>query len=419
MPPIWSNLPPLGLAYLIGQLKRFKMEVSFHDYNSLAYWQMDQRLRSRWTMMDQADHTCFKTEFWKTNHDRMHKLFIDMKNRQIPYAGFSVFQHNEDLSLEAAIRLKEVYPNIQIIWGGPQIQYWLWQEKNLSFGPYSVIDHWVAGEGEWALLDILAGQASGLHRVEVFSLDEIAFPDFSCFNLKDYTRHRALPVLFSRGCVNRCRFCAECRLYERYNYHEPEACVDFLLRLKKEYDLHWITFHDSMINGDLSAFENLCRLMISSDLQLHWDAQLGIRHDMDISLMKLAKQAGFFQGFIGLESGSDDVLHRMKKPYTTHQATEFLQRLKQAELFGEISLITNYPGETESEFHATLNFIEANSGWIPKIAQINNFVPLPGTVYYHAPSEVSQGLNKIRSIIELARKHSIPYTNNYIENLNP
>jgi threonylcarbamoyladenosine tRNA methylthiotransferase MtaB len=61
-----------------------------------------------------------------------------------------------------------------------------------------------------------------------------------------------------------------------------------------------------------------------------------------------------------LQSGSDSVLRRMNRPYTTGQYLEVLEAL--ARRFPEAALgadlITGFPGETEEEFKDTLSFVE-------------------------------------------------------------
>ncbi|MBP7462347.1 MAG: B12-binding domain-containing radical SAM protein [Candidatus Delongbacteria bacterium] len=458
MPPVWCSLPPLGPAYLMGQLNRFGYKVIYYDFNLRCYGEMDSGWRKRWTLMTQTEAIEFGEDFRRHYGDDLDRLIRELARQGTGYIGLTVFQQNEALSLYISRRIKAIAPGIRIIWGGPQIQYRLWQwSKSKSHpniqpgdqkpeadpdparteksghgrvsgydpslaGPippeYRVVDDWVVGEGEWALLRILEGEKTGWHRIEVDSLDRMAFPDYSRFELKRYSRQRALPVLFSRGCINRCRFCAESRLYGAYQYHDPDGLVDYLLHLKQVYHLHWITFHDSMINGNLEALERLCRLMIRRKLDLHWDAQLGIRNDMESGMVRLLKQAGCFQVFVGLESGSDRLLRTMGKPYTAEQAAHFLRMLRQTDLYAEISLITDYPGETETDFFDTLQFIQTHRHAIPKIAQINPFIALPGTEYYTSPSPPPRyDPLKISRLTELARSCAIPYTSHYIQNL--
>jgi threonylcarbamoyladenosine tRNA methylthiotransferase MtaB len=64
---------------------------------------------------------------------------------------------------------------------------------------------------------------------------------------------------------------------------------------------------------------------------------------------------------ISLQSGSDAVLKRMNRPYTSRQAAEFLKRVR--ENFGErfmlgCDVICGFPGESEEDFSKTRDILE-------------------------------------------------------------
>jgi threonylcarbamoyladenosine tRNA methylthiotransferase MtaB len=133
------------------------------------------------------------------------------------------------------------------------------------------------------------------------------------------------------------------------------------------------------------------------------------------------KQAGCFNLFIGLETASDAVLKRIQKGITRNDALTFFEKMKGAGLHFEISLITAFPGETEKEFEETCAFIKQHKEMIPKIAQVNPYVPYEGTMLGEANPHVDETLGKkrVRRLVELFEKEKIPYTKSYIGNLLP
>ncbi|HML49158.1 MAG TPA: radical SAM protein, partial [Clostridia bacterium] len=64
---------------------------------------------------------------------------------------------------------------------------------------------------------------------------------------------------------------------------------------------------------------------------------------------------------LALQSGSDTVLRRMGRRYTARAYQKAVELLRQA--FPDMALTTDllcgFPGETESEFQQTLDFVEA------------------------------------------------------------
>jgi len=159
-------------------------------------------------------------------------------------------------------------------------------------------------------------------------------------------------------------------------------------------------------------------------MNIKWEGQVYIRENMDKSLFKLMKESGCYNMFIGLESGSDLILKKMKKNFNTASASEFFVKCRENGLHFEISLILGYPGETLNTIDETMNFLKINSALIPKIAQINQYI-------YYKFSEVTENeyliqkeVNKnigitehINRILEFAKSCNIKYTKAFINNL--
>jgi radical SAM superfamily enzyme YgiQ (UPF0313 family) len=139
---------------------------------------------------------------------------------------------------------------------------------------------------------------------------------------------------------------------------------------------------------------------------------------MSDALLRKMKSSGCVNLFVGLESGSDGVLGKMKKGFTVYEALCFFHRLRQAGLQYEVSLIAHYPGETEGEFLQTLEFLRNNPDAVNKIAQVSLFKKYPGSeteipVGYND----TEGLAKIGRIMDALKECGIPYTPSYINNL--
>lgn len=353
-PPVWHKLPPLGLAYIMEYLKSNGYSVDVVDLN---VEEVD--------VLDVA-----------SNYD---------------WIGFSVFKSNEPNTLDLVKRIRQRSSHIKIILGGPQCFSW-----QFTGFPYEVryVDSVVIGD-------------------PLPPLDERPFPTFSGFKLPRYERKRALPIIASRGCIGRCRFCSERLLTDGFQVRNPEGIVAEIRYHKKVNNTKWFTFHDSLINGNLRHLEELCDLLIGEEI--YWDAQAIIRQDMPEGLLVKMKKSGCFNLFIGLESGSDKILKLMRKGFTTVDASNFFRKCKSVGLHFEISLIVGYPGETEEDFHETLDFILRNKEYIPKIAQVNPYIKYPGTDLEQPPLEI--GLRRVQEVIRLVEGLGIKYTPEFINNL--
>jgi radical SAM superfamily enzyme YgiQ (UPF0313 family) len=174
-----------------------------------------------------------------------------------------------------------------------------------------------------------------------------------------------------------------------------------------------------MVNIDLKFLENLCDAIINNFVKISWEAQMGIRTDMSGRLLDKIKKSGCYNLFIGLESGSNSVLQRMCKGFTSKQAKNFFKQLKSTGLNFGVSMIVGYPGETEKEYRESLKFLIDNKEIIPKIEQINPFVYYEGTKtdkqYDYRYNK--EALIRTQSMIKSLKEDKFKMTNAFLNNL--
>jgi radical SAM superfamily enzyme YgiQ (UPF0313 family) len=438
-PPLWEKLPPLGAAYLCKYLQIHGHTPFFYDMNILAHNLAAKKHKKDWTINPKYLKPAFYQYFSKNHASLFTGLMEVIQTNKIDFVGFSLFKSNRIFSIHTANLLKEKFPDIKIIFGGPEV---FSLDTVNSFNTPSV-DHFIVGEGEKALCEILDRKTN--KRVLRFNqLENINyFPKYKNFNLNLYTRKSALPVLFSRGCINKCIFCSEKFLFKGYRTREPENLIEEIKFHISTNKIKWFTFYDSMLNGNLKKLETLMDLIIKNKLNISWDAQVGIRKDMDITLMQKMKEAGCINLFIGLESASDNVLQSMRKNFTQHDAAGFIKKLNTAQLNFELSLIVDFPGENKKDFKETISFMQRNKNSIKKIAQINRFKHYPGievaknkkndyknlrfllrTVSCFICSSLRLSLScnnsrqdKVEQLLNVLDENNIKYTKQYINNL--
>jgi hypothetical protein len=89
---------------------------------------------------------------------------------------------------------------------------------------------------------------------------------------------------------------------------------------------------------------------------------------LDENIIRKLKQAGFTQWGIGVQSGSDQVLKSMSRPYTASQAEKMLEIMHRYNLTACIDFIVGYPEETEYNFRETINFISRVQEYVSNIS---------------------------------------------------
>jgi radical SAM superfamily enzyme YgiQ (UPF0313 family) len=336
--------------------------------------------------------------------------------------GFSCFKSNFPATLEAAKLLKSRRKNIKIILGGPEITRQFFK-KRARFGRelMQLADLLVVGEGEKPLSDYLKRNKE--NKLAIFEqlddLRRLPFPRYRGLDLAAYPKDQVVPIQFSRGCIKRCRFCSERLLYKGFRFRRVASVIDEIRFHKEKNHINYFVFFDSLINAELSALEYLCDRIIENFGSINWEAQIAIRDDMSQELLVKMKKSGCYNLFVGLESGCDNTLKKMDKGFATKDALSFFKKLNEAGLFFGISMIVGYPGETESYFKKSLDFVIRNKKIIPKIEQVNPFTYYDGTpadksADYHVNKK---SLERLEIFVREIKHHHFKYTNAFLGNL--
>ena len=413
-PPFWPKMPPLGIGYLQAFLIKNNIECDILDLNNIFYNLASGKLKKSWLISCNTFLEENILDLIQKNHPEEFKKLMDtMLGYKI--IGFSCFKSNMHSTLKLARLLKSRDKSIRIIFGGPETtREYFKKSRNIN----SSADFTVIGEGEKSLLSYIKN-SSAKNRLSLFSeldnLDKSAFPVYKGLDINSYPRKNSIPVLFSRGCVRKCRFCSERLLYKKFRVRPVKNVIEEIRHHRSKNKTEYFIFHDSLINGDMKKLEKLCDKIIENFGSINWEAQIAIRNDISQKLLDKMKKSGCYNLFVGLESGCQKTLKNMNKGFSLKDAVNFFKKLNNAHLFFGISIIIGYPGETEHDFRKSLDFIIKNKALIPKIEQVNPFT------YYDG---ISAGKNSHKNsprrldiFIREIKSHGFKYTNAFIGNL--
>lgn len=228
------------------------------------------------------------------------------------------------------------------------------------------------------------------------NLDDVPFINTDLINMKHYLKKsqllrglrpmRSFALFSSRGCPYRCFFCAGRVIsHNRCRYHSAEYVFNQMKKLYEDYKVRAFYFHDDLFMTNKKRTEDICRLLIKSNLhnKVVWGCQTRVEivsNSKDI--IGLMKEAGCSQFEFGFESGNDRVLKMLKGESASvannQKAIELVYRCG-IKIYGNF-MIGNY-SETEEEIRDTINFIKKN---IEKINYfgVYNAYPLPATPWW-------------------------------------
>ena len=108
---------------------------------------------------------------------------------------------------------------------------------------------------------------------------------------------------------------------------------------------------------------------------------------------------------IPLQSGSDSVLARMRRRYTTARFADRIASVRRSmpDAFIGIDVIVGFPGETEADFETTCRFLESIA---PAYLHIFPFSERPGTPAVDFPDKVQSSVatQRVERLEELCRR---------------
>ncbi|MDP2943877.1 MAG: radical SAM protein [Candidatus Omnitrophota bacterium] len=287
--------------------------------------------------------------------------------------------------------LRSVYQKSKHIAGGPHIN--IFPEETSK-----VFDSIVLGEGEESIInvinDILSLEQKSIYRQES-KIDLNAYPypsrkympkttivstgllDDEYLNLKGTT------VIFSRGCVFNCHFCANKNLsFGPLRYRSPRLVEEEIEYLKKEYQIEALALKDdNAIPLDLNIAKPLLEAIGRTNVKWRGQSRAnGVHPDM----VRLAKEAGCTDVAIGIESVSPKVLRLVNKKIDLAKAKDYINKLHETGIGVRLHFIIGLPGEEEDIVKQTLNFIDETK---PQSVLLSIFCPAPGSKIYESPEE--------------------------------
>jgi radical SAM superfamily enzyme YgiQ (UPF0313 family) len=227
--------------------------------------------------------------------------------------------------------------------GGGLVTSWL---QNLSWrNPFSgLVDHFIAGPGEYQLLSLLGLDAAG---------EIMPCPDYASLPPDQYLSPGfILPYSASTGCYwNRCEFCPEKAEKNPYRAIPPKQVIADIKDLSKKARPSLIHLLDNAISPAL--LKALC----VENTGLPWYGFARISHlltdpDFCVSL----KKAGCVMLKLGIESGDQEVLDRLEKGIRVEMASDVLKNLKKTGIAAYVYLLFGTPVETETAARKTLAF---------------------------------------------------------------
>ncbi|MEM3393778.1 MAG: radical SAM protein, partial [Candidatus Methanomethylicia archaeon] len=321
------------------------------------------------------------------------EIIRDIKSFSFDIVGISVKTATFKAGLNIAKICKEINPNSIIIFGGPHIA--CLPEDSIK---YDYIDYGVIGEGEITMSELLKSLEKGEEpnnvkgiiykkngkiiktspREPIKHLDELPIPDHeNIINGKKYPPETHGEIITGRGCPYLCIFCASNKIWGRnVRFRSPEKVVDEIEYIKNKFGTNYFYIEDDTFTLKKSFAIEICNEIVKRKLDIKFSCETRANL-LDKELVKKLKMAGCDDISIGVESGSDETLEKIKKGINKNEIKNAFSIIKDV---GGIKtsafVMVGFPWEKRENMINTIEFAKSLK---PDRLIFSIVTPYPGT----------------------------------------
>jgi anaerobic magnesium-protoporphyrin IX monomethyl ester cyclase len=302
-----------------------------------------------------------------------------------------------------AAKVKEIDPEVTIIFGGPHCSH----EPQFILNDPNV-DLMVSGEGDLTIVELvdaleqdrdiknvpgIAYKNNGSYvrtadRPVIRDLDKLD-QEYDLINLERYfnfqssmdffpvfRNKRFLPLVTSRGCPFKCTYCHD--IFDKsIQYRSPKAVVDEIEYLINKYGIREFHIVDDVFNVNMKRAKIVLDAIIERNLNIHISFPNGLRADFfDDELIDKMQRAGVYRMALGIESGSQRIQDMIQKDLDINIIYDVVEKLTQARMSVHGFFMLGFPSETRKEMKETIDFA-CDLGLTT--ANFSLVIPNPGT----------------------------------------
>jgi len=296
---------------------------------------------------------------------------------------------------------KQARPDLPVVWGG-------WHPSMFSRECLleNCVDVTVRGQGEETFAEIVRRLADGrslegcagctvrladgsIHENPprpLAPVDKFRAHDYGLIPVERYFKlkgKRQLDYISSQGCNFRCAFCSDPFVYGRkWVGLEPTRMALRLKQLWDQYHFDDVNFQDETFFTQRDRVRTLADRIVESGMKITWAATM--RADQGVRLPEevwaRCKQSGLRRLLVGVESGSNEMLKRIRKDIKIEQVFDTAERMLKYDIAGHFPFIVGFPDESDASIQATLDCAKKlRSLSADFLTPIYYFKPYPGS----------------------------------------
>lgn len=371
---------PIGILSLATILKKRNYNVELIDFNYLFH-----------------ENIIIKEKEYDKNLTNMCD-YILRSNPSI--VGFYTMCNSYHTSIMLAKKLKEINPNIKILFGGPQAS--LTAEETMRQFPW--VDVIGIGECEANIEYIInslctSGNFTNIpgvaYRKEgkvilnnnldlIIDLDSLPIIDYSFVNMKNI---KEINLDVGRGCPFGCTYCSTKTFWKRhFRLKSAKRILEEIRYLIDKYSIRSFGFVHDLFTANKSKVIEFCDLILKEELDIKWTCSARIDTLDEEVISKMAK-SGCNAMYLGIESGSKRMQKVINKNLELSNLSQVVDILKKYKIEITTSFIYGFPDEKIEDIEDTLNLIRILNDKKVNHIQLHLLAILPGTEMFENVKE--------------------------------
>lgn len=248
----------------------------------------------------------------------------------------------------------------------------------------------VVGEAELVWPQIIKDIEKGKLKKLYYPVDKPNVEEMPRPRRDLYIKFFSGAVQATRGCPVGCEFCPTTRLLGKKLRKRPvEDVVDEIRSIPNKV----ILFRDASLTIDPAYSKSLFKAMKKLDKKWIANANLNLL-GRDKEFLKLAREAGCLQVFVGFESISKETLkniHKMSNINIVEKYGEYVRKIQKQGIAVSGGMIFGFDEDTVDVFDASYKAMEE---WQADAIELNILTPYPGTAIYERLEKEGRILTK-------------------------
>ncbi|MDU4603150.1 MAG: DUF4080 domain-containing protein [Clostridium perfringens] len=302
-------------------------------------------------------------------NDRVENILEGIIEEKPDVVAFSCYIWNMEFVNRLAELIKLVDPNIEILYGGPEVSYEGKEFLENHEGEYVIVGEGEKTFREFVLYKLGEGKIEDIKGLnykrdgKVFEnpkrpemdMNELVFP----YTYEEDINNKIVYYEASRGCPFRCKYCLSSVMHG-VRFLDVER-VKKELKYFMERGLKLVKFVDRTFNCNREYTVELLKYLSEQDTEtrFHFEVAADLLTEEQIEILNNAPK-GRFQLEVGVQTTNNEVLHNINRYITYENIKEKVLKVAAGKnVMQHLDLIAGLPGEDLESFKKSFNDVHA------------------------------------------------------------